>query len=174
MTERLEGLDTSSMLNDEDIEVMENIQKVKRHLLSFFKPEAIVSNIKGHISDSDVLAFTNKRAEKFIDVRKPTFIIQMDKSKCLEKYPPEVRWVKEDDEIEWMTECMYSEVIYPFSGWLMSVVRNDESFKGSLDEVLNEIPNKEEIIEMGLLLLSTIFGMRVDKEKYTIHLEYMV
>ena len=164
--------DTLDFLTDEDIQLMDDINKIKKHILTFFNPEVLVDKIRGFIKDSDILDFNNARSEKFINVRRPVYVIKLDKEKALEKYPlKRGRFLNESDEIEWITSCVYEEVIRPFSKFLADALRDDEDLDESLSNIFTEIP--QDVIDLGMFLMSSIFGIKIDKQQYLVHLEYM-
>lgn len=157
-------------LEDKDIEIIGQINKIKKRIISLFKPEVIVDAIKTNINESQVLGFTNKRSEKFINVAKPTFMISMYNEQCNEKYP-HGQFTNEDKEIEWLSDILYKEVIAPFSSFLHQSVK-DKSTSNDWDQVFKE--NPEIAADLEFLILTSVFGMRVDLQKYTVNLEYMV
>jgi hypothetical protein len=157
-----------SELNEQDIELIGEINKVKKRIMSLFKPEVIIDTIKANINGSDVLGFTNKRSEKFINASKPTFNILMSKEKCKEKYPSRTM-TSVDMEVEWLSEIIYKEVITPFSTFIHKSAK-DPAIQNTWNELFNENPIAA---DLDFLIFSSVFAMRIDLEKYSVNLEYL-
>jgi len=168
---KLNIIDSSDLLSEDDEKLLEGFIRIKRTIMSFFKIEGIVAKLKELIIDSEIFNFTSKRAEKFIDLKKPVFTMIIDREKALEKFPSE--FSNEESEINWLTNCLYQEIILVFSSFLVDSVTKNDDLNESLQEIFKEeIPN--ELIELSTSILSSIFGIRFDLEKNLIHLEYII
>jgi hypothetical protein len=155
------------LMNEQDINDMQNIIKIKKKFISFFKKEIIVDKIKSYIKNSMVLDFINERVEKNINTKKPIFMLLINKNKAEEKY------TDFEDRIQWLTSIAYQEVINPFSTFLTQSINNEE-FKNYVLEDLKDVSNKEELLEIGLMVMTSIFALKIDKERNIVHLEYMI
>jgi hypothetical protein len=168
-------IDTSTMLDDEDIELIENIQEIKRHFMSFFKNEGLVGKLKEIIKDSSILDFSNSRTEKFIDVKRPVFIMKVDFDKSIKEYPPKKQFETENDYMNYISNIVYEEVIKHFTKFLRDALTNNEEIANYLEtnKIFNEFKNKEDLSNFESIIISSIFGMRIDLEKLIVNLEYV-
>lgn len=160
-----QNFDTSEMLNDDDLTLITNIEAAKKHILSYFKVDSLVAKIKGLVKESTILDFTNARTEKFIDQRKPVFIVKIDHV-AAEKLYPRTAFSEEDDEIRYLSQVVYNEVVYHFSSFLIEAIKGDENLKEAFDEMPLDL-------DISAVIVSSIFGVRVDVPSKIVHLEYI-
>jgi len=139
---------------EEDMDLIENVNKVKKHLITYYSKEDLVDNIKELISESDRIKFKNKRAKRFININTPVFMITI---KDLNK--DEFR--KEDKLIQHMTDIIFDEIINKFSEDF--VKDNPELFKK--DGTINEVTK---------IIISSIFSMRFELKSNSVYLEYFI
>jgi len=162
----------SDFLENDDYKMMENITKVKKYILSIFKPEFMIEKIKENINKSELFSFSSSRSEKFINVQKPNFILTYNYEKCLEVYPKKISSMT--DEVDFVVECVYQEVIRPFSSYLLDALTNRTEDDRNKDEIFKEISDLEELLEIGTIIFSSIFGMKVEIQNKIMHLEYII
>jgi len=148
---------------EEDMDLIENVNKVKKHLITYYSKEDLVDNIKELISESDRIKFKNKRAKRFININTPVFMITI---KDLNK--DEFR--KEDKLIQHMTDIIFDEIINKFSDYFIEedypedfVKDNPELFKK--DGTINEVTK---------IIISSIFSMRFELKSNSVYLEYFI
>lgn len=163
-------IDTTMMMND-NMQNFEDVNKVKKLIISFFNSNALIENIKQNIIDSDIFEFTSERSAKFINIDKPVFIIKINKELALKKYPTDSKTFRSsENETNWITDCVHKEIVSKFSTFLYTSV-NDKLFKNKLNGIFKEeIP--KETIELGIMM-SSIFGTRINLTNYTVTLEYI-
>ena len=162
-------VDTSELLNDSDIELLNQISKVKKHIFSYIKREPLVDEIKRLIEQSDAVSFASKRAAKFVDPQKPVFSLKFNEERVKELYPPK-KFKDDEDELKYLMEVLHSEVVSKFSTFLITSLREYREGKES-SEIFKENPNLE---SLAMLMVSSIFGMKFDLEVKAVQMEYLI
>ena len=171
MSEKVQ--DTSSLLNEEDLRLMEAVQKVKYNITYYFKIEKICKKISSIIEESEVFRFASSRAAKFLDVRRPVFSIRYNREKTLKAYPPEREFREPKDELDWMFDCVYKEIISKFTEFIRKAISKDEESFMQLFKEGNDISEEAKEVIKNLHVLSSIFAVRIDVENALINFEYM-
>jgi hypothetical protein len=164
------NIDTSNLLNDDDFKDIEKINKIKKYLTNLFNPAFIATKIGEMIENSDLVDFSSARSKKFIDSRKPVFTLKFDRGGIANKYVPEKKFESKDEEVSWIANAVYSEVIAPFSLELFIKLKDQESYENERVFNVEDISADDE--RLGRILFSTLFGMKIEIEKELVVIEY--
>jgi Na+-transporting NADH:ubiquinone oxidoreductase subunit NqrF len=146
-----------------DMELIENVNKVKKHLISYYSKEDLVDTIKELIDNSDNIKFKNKRAKKFININTPVFMITV-------KDIDEDDFRKEDKLIQFMSNTIYDEIIDKFSDYFIEEDYPEE-FVTDNPELLQEDGTLRDITK---IIISSIFSMRFEVKTHSVYLEYFI
>ena len=167
-------IDTSELLTEEDQAIMQTIEIAKKAILAHFKIEDLVKEITGLINKSELVSFVDTRSAKFINPRRPTFSLKVDKIKSIETLKP-TNFKNEQEEMTFLSEVIYQEIVRNFTDFIIKVIRQDDSIK----EIVESNPSLKESQQDVLNAISsgiftTIFGMNADLKNYAVTLEYFV
>jgi len=156
-------IETSSLLSPEDYKLMSEIKTIKKHIMSYIDPQVLVDTLRTIINDSKVVSFRSSRAEKFININKPLFSVEVDRSQCIELYPTE-QFSTEKQEAEYFTNVIHEEVINRFTTFLVESISDESDLTEFLNkqEIFKGISNEN--IENTAGMLTSIFGIRMDNE----------
>lgn len=146
-----------------DMELIENVNKVKKHLISYYSKEDLVDTIKELIDNSDNIKFKNKRAKKFININTPVFMITV-------KDIDEDDFRKEDKLIQFMSNTIYDEIIDKFSDYFIEEDYPEE-FVTDNPELFQEDGTLRDITK---IIISSIFSMRFEVKTHSVYLEYFI
>jgi Na+-transporting NADH:ubiquinone oxidoreductase subunit NqrF len=148
---------------EDDMELIENVNKVKKHLISYYSKEDLVDTIKELIDNSDNIKFKNKRAKKFININTPVFMIMV-------KDINEDDFRKEDKLIQFMSNTIYDEIIDKFSDYFIEEEYPEEFVKDN-PELFQEDGTLRDITK---IIISSIFSMRFEVKTHSVYLEYFI
>lgn len=165
--------DTAQILTEEDLLFINSVRKIKRTLMASFQPGFFVQTIKNIIESSSIVEFASARAVKFLNDSTTTFVIILNKEKAMEKIDHQfLNITSPEEETKWIANCIYDEVISPFTTTITEALINNEE---ALESVF--IVSQEELHEtlesLSKFLLSSVFGIKIDLESYRIHLELL-
>jgi hypothetical protein len=162
--------DTSQILSDDDLQVIASIRKIKRTLMASFQPGFLVETIKKLVEDSDVINFASARAAKFLNNESSTFSLSLDKEKAELKYGRDsaIRFYSDEDVTKWISNCIYDEIINPFSTIMTEKLKNEEILKEEVESVfkVSREELKENLDSLERFLISSIFGIKIDLTNY--------
>lgn len=181
MEVRNNPVETSDLLSKEDEILLAQIERIKKNITKFIKPEVLIEKIKGFIEESPAFDFKSKRNAKYINTKKPLFILTLNR-KAITTYEFIYKEGEEVDgraelvrDYDFINECLHETVISKVSDFISKKLKNNEEFMKVLDD--NDIEwrklSKSQMVLMGFLTAS-IFGITVDLKNNTIYLEYVV
>ena len=165
-----DNFDTSDVLTEEDYKTLENILRLKKKIFQCIDMDNFIKKATEIIDNSPLVSFKNERVKKFIDKKRPNFIIVVDKDKAMKE-----KGVKSfsDEEIEckFYSSIIYDEVISKITEIIKGAL--DDIGKDEKDKIFKDITlfkkedeNNKELINnfKQLAVISSLYGMRLDKE----------
>lgn len=118
---------------DEDMEAIIKISKIKNNLINYVSMEDIIDDIRKIIDESENLQFRSQLSREYIDVNRPEFILKVtDKA--------DVYDVKDESDSEIdkyahsVSEIVYEEVISKVNPTIREALEKDEEFLDFLKE----------------------------------------
>lgn len=63
---------------EKDIRDLQLLMRIRNNIMNYVDVENTIDIIRNVINDSENFSFRSKQAEKFIDVKKPVFVIKLD------------------------------------------------------------------------------------------------
>jgi hypothetical protein len=156
-------IDSSEYIDDDVLKNIDNIIKIKMDIFKLFKTDVIIDTMKKIINNSDIVKFNSVRSEKFINVKKPIFIVNVDIGKTNNDN-------NNDNKIDNLFRIVYDECIIPFNDFIISSIKSndiDTTLFNNIPDIINKLKEYESLI------LSSIFGMRANKENNTVYIEYL-
>lgn len=156
--------DSLDYLLDEDIEKINTIQKNKRKLMSYFKNDFMVETIKKLIDNSKYISFVSERSKKFVDVKQPVFNLKINLEEFISDYNINLYVRTEESMTSTVQSCLNNEVYKPFSHVLFDTIKQQPNDS----DIFKEIPDIYDV-----LLLSSIFAIRIDLANSKVILEYL-
>jgi len=174
-----ETFDTSEVLTDEDYKLIENIKTLKRNLFSFIKMETFIEAVVKIVDESELVSFKNERVKKFIDKKRPVFILTVDRDKAINKFGK--KFNGEEDEAKFFSGIIFDEVISNVTTYLKQSI--DDLSKEDKDKIFDVNLFDEENYENNMLsesinrlsVISTLYGLRLENNaKHNIILELLI
>lgn len=162
---------TSNLIEtDEELKLIEEFFKLKRHILSFFDKKTLIEVIKNIIKESK-FKFINERAEKQVTIFRPTFQLKYE-SEDLEFFKSE-SVIKNYREDEIVFEAVYQFIIKEFSSFLISAIKKTPELQHYIN---NELTLFSEEIPKSFqnFLISSIFSVSLNINGKNIYIEYLL
>lgn len=167
--ENNEKFDTSEVLTDEDYALINNIKTIKRNLFSFINMDLFVSNVSEIIDNSELVSFKNERAKKYIDKKRPIFLLTVDREKSM-KENNITKFNSEEEEARFFSNIIQDEVITKITDILKQSI--DDIKKEDSDKIFNvNIFDSDDKTTNNMLnstinklsVISTLYGIRLEK-----------
>jgi len=159
-------LKNDELLNEEDYKLIDTVNFVRKHIMSYYDKGTLVEKIKKIINDSEVVNFRNSRSSEFIETRRPVFVLKVDEDSAFDKYETD-EFFNDTAEINYYNDVLYNEIINEFSTFLM------EAYRELNNKAFEDINENE--LKMATGLLSSICGTRVgEDDKTLITLEFLL
>ena len=175
-----EVFDTSEVLTEEDYKLIENIKNIKRNLFSFINMETFINAVVKIVEDSELVDFKNERAKKYIDKKRPVFLLTVNREKAMSKLKKK-SFGSEEDEAKFFSNIIFDEVISNITTYLKQSI--DDLSKEDKDKIFDVNLFEEENYEQNMLsdsinklsVISTLYGMRLENSnKHNIILELLI
>lgn len=159
------------MSNEDDVTLLNEIALVKSNIIYHIGVQNLVNKVIELIDESSIIDFKSQRNKKYINIKRPLFIVKLAKSdKQIKEVYPDLQGVS--DMYNVVSECVHRDIISKLSDYIVSNVKD----KGLLEELLNKEVN-DDLFEASTLisfLTASIFSINCDFDNNTIYLEYMV
>jgi hypothetical protein len=155
-------LDTSSYLNQGDIDAISRLTQIKRDITSYFDMDLFIGKMREIIDESAHFEFRSDNARKFIEKDRPVFII---------KYTSETitnglkQFDSEDKRVDFITDAISADIIAKFSRFITDCIRDSDK----LNELFSEVP--KDITEF---FISNIYTIRADIDNNNIYILYFI
>ena len=118
---------------DEDMEAIIKISKIKNNLINYVSMEDIIDDIRKIIDESENLQFRSQLSREYIDVNRPEFILKVTDNADVYDVKDET-----DNEIDKyahsVSEIVYEEVISKVNPTIREALEKDEEFLDFLKE----------------------------------------
>lgn len=159
------------MSNENDVTLLNEIALVKSNIIYHIGVQNLVNKVIELIDESSIIDFKSQRNKKYINIKRPLFIVKLSKSdKQIKDIYPDLQGV--NDMYNVISECVHRDIVSKLSDYIVSNVKD----KGLLEELLNKEVN-DDLFEASTLisfLTASIFSINCDFDNNTIYLEYMV
>jgi hypothetical protein len=160
--------------NSDDEEMLMEIINIKKNILNYIDIEDIINKIISLLDKTKVFSFKNKRNAKYINKNKPLFILQIHHEKAVNKFG-EYNDKDLEKYYQYVSDCLHSEIIAPFSDYLMRILKNNDEFKKVLKKFNLDLKESySEDLGLTAFLTASIFSISVDKSNNIIYLEYII
>jgi hypothetical protein len=165
-------------IGPDDVRAIEELQVVRKHIMSYFDPEALMEEMKRYVKESPCVEFASARAEKFLNVKNPVFNLKIVECEQLSNTYGEVPKLdkvrageeEKDSAARWMLYVLHGEVASPLMDFLIDAIDGNYDLRERIKKALPEgIP--EGIMQK--FFLSTMFSMRADVFGLTAEFEYV-
>ena len=133
---------------------------IKKHIKACFNMEKFVDIMKECIDAAENFDFSSVRARKFIDTKKPIFILKTD---ILDGVDTNTVGDNElNDLLNQVSRALTDQVINPISKRMMETLMDPKKYN-ELVEVNRDLVN---------LCITNIYKVRIDKRRGMVQLEY--
>lgn len=162
--------DTSSILTEQDLKEIDAIESIKKALFSYIDKEKLLKRIIDIIDESEFIDFKNARSRKFIDLKRPSFNLILNKEKILndKKYNPTniESFSNEKEEIEFLSNIVYSEIINKVTDYINDNIHKNKDFEDYIldKEIFKDYELDKDGLKALLRIITTIFAMRFGKD----------
>lgn len=170
MADYKDKFDTSEVLTEEDYKTINNIIQLKKKIFQCIDMDNFIKRAVEIIDKSELVSFKNERVKKFIDKRRPNFILIVDKDKAM-KQEQITSFSDEEAECKFYSDIIYNEVISKVTEIIKSAL--DDLNKDEAEQIYKEYPifkdedkgNKDLMNGFKqMAIISSLYGMRLDKE----------
>jgi hypothetical protein len=156
------NLDTSDLLNEQDITNLTAISEIKRDITSYFDMDLFIKKMSELINDSKHFEFRSLTAKKFIDKEKPIFILRH----ISDDIQKELNGLHtKDEKISFITSVVNTNIISKMSVFITDCIRDEKK----LNDLFKDFPKGT-----AHFFVSSIYFVRVDVEKNNIQLQYFI
>jgi hypothetical protein len=155
-------LDTTSYLNQGDIEAISKLSNIKKDITSYFDMDLLIGKMRDIIDESKHFDFRSENARKFIDKEQPAFILKYISEEIktgLEQY----RDVS--DQVDFVTSAVAGDVIAKFSRFVTDCIKDSSK----LNDLFSELPK-----DLTEFFISNIYTVRVSVKENNIHVLYFI
>ena len=133
---------------------------IKKHIKACFNMEKFVDIMKECIDNSESFEFSSTRARKFVDIKKPIFIL---KAKEMANVNTGMMNDEElDNLLSKISRKLTEEIITPIGNRMMDTLSDPEKYKELID-INRDLVN---------LCITNIYKVRIDKRRGMVQLEY--
>lgn len=179
-------IDTADLLKKSEEDLLFQIERIKKNITFFIKPEVLVNEISEIIEQSELFSFKNKRNSKFINLSRPLFIITINKAKCKELYGYEFHYTEGTmidtnkalpagilDDYNFIERMVGEQIVSKYSDFLNSILVDDDKFLNFLEEQgIKRSKINKELVKLISYMTVALFAITIELRNNIIYLEY--
>ena len=159
-------VDTSTLLDKTDIDLLAKISQIQKDITSYFDMDLFIEHMRQIIDESKVFAFRSETAKKYIPSNKPVFILKIEESTLL----TELGNIPDSDatesyKVDIVTRNIVEEIIKKMSRFISDCIKDEDK----LNELFTELPDG-----MKEFLISNIYTIRVNIKANMIYVIYFI
>lgn len=159
------------LVNEEkDVRDLQLLMRIRNNIMNYVDVENTIDIISKVINDSENFSFRSKQAEKFIDPKKPVFVIKLDSNDLQFKNKQSIQEGNRDQHIQQyendVAEKLDKEVLSHIGSAIFESIKEDTE----LDRLM-----KENDLKMNDLMVTNIYVYKLsDPYTNTINLSLFI
>lgn len=165
----INNLNSDNLLNNKDINIISNINKIKKDITSYFDMNLFIEKFRNIIDNSKYFEFRSNNSRKFIEPDKPRFIIRFKNDKDFYKKIKEINGKDNIDtvnkRVNFITNIVRTDIINKFSSEVTLCIKD----KNKVHNLFKDLPDGLENIIIG-----NIFTILVDIKHNNIQILYFI